>query len=278
MKKILSIISALAVILSIASCGAGNGNNSETTTEATTGASADAGEETTKKGGKVTQVINIGEPEEDTSEEAKQFLKENYPYFYDNFYSIRSGMPLSFVSSTTVGENDAVVTEMYIKDADTMVIVGNDALGRKTRIVYDTDTCYQIYDDKKEMYKSKYGAEFVGNCVESAVLKAQYDTVSSSEYSTMDKEYDGKLYNGFAVSAKKEDTNSTSMVTYYFDKDTNEIKYIISDSSVSEIKLLSNEIADESVFDIPTDYTEDTIENLNEAIMNELTKNQESAE
>lgn len=274
MKKILSIISALAVILSIASCNSGNENNPGTTTEASSGAT----EETSKGGGKVTQVINIGGPEEDTSEEAKQFLKDNYPYYYDNFYSLRSSMPLSFIASTTEEGSTPVVTEIYVKDADTMAIIGNDALGRRTRIVYDTNAAYQIYDDAKELYKQKFSEEVIEKYVKSVILNAQYDAVSSSEYTTMDKEYDGKLYNGFVVSVEKEDTNSKSMVTYYFDKDTNEIKYIISDSSVSEIKLLSNEITDERIFDIPSDYSEDTIENLNEAIMNELTKNQESTE
>lgn len=268
MKKILSIISAFAVILSIASCGSGKEETTETQAE-TTKAS----------GSKVTQVVNIGgEPEEDTSEEAKAFLKENYPYFYDNFFSLRSGIPLSFVSSTKEQGKEAVVTEIYVKDEDTMVIVGNDALGRKTRIVYDTDTCYQMYDDKKEMYKSKYGAEFIGNCVESAGLKPQYDLVSQSRYSTMDKEYEGSLYTCFVVSSYNEETETMVNVEYYFDKETNQIKYIITGDNVSEIKLLSNEITDESVFDIPSDYSEDTIENLNEAIIDELTKLQEAAE
>ena len=278
MKKILSVISALAVILSIASCGAGNGNNPGTTTEATTGASADASEETTKKGEKVTQVINIGGPEEDTSEEAKQFLKENYPYYYDNFYSLRSSMPLSFIASTTEEGSTPVVTEIYVKDADTMAIIGNDALGRRTRIVYDTNAAYQIYDDAKELYKQKFSEEVIEKYVKSVILNAQYDDVSESQYTTADKEYNGVTYTCFTISSLGEGGQTEAVADYYFDKDTNEIKYIISKSSTSEIKLLSNEAADDSIFVIPSDYSEDTIDSLNNKIMEELSKQNNNAE
>lgn len=266
MKKIISIISALAVILSIASCGSDNKK----------------AEETKESDGKVTQVIFGGDsPEEeegDTSAEAIEFFKENHPYFYENFFSKRNSMPLALISSTTVGEEEAVTTEMYVKDEDTMAIVGYDALGRKTRIIYDKDMAYQIYDEDKKLYKQDYSEKEIITMVESAIMKSNYSFVSKSDYSLTSKEYNGKDYVCYIVSVYDVYSQSVVDTEYYFDNETNEIKYIITRNAVAEVKLLSNEIPDESVFDIPSDYTEDTVEKLNEEIMNELTKEQENAQ
>lgn len=266
MKKIISIISALAVILSIASCGSDNKK----------------AEETKESGGKVTQVVFGGDsPEEeegDTSAEAIAFLKENHPYFYENFFSKRNNIPLAFISSTKVGEDEAVTTEMYVKDEDTMVIVGHDALGRKTRVIYDKDTAYQIYDEDKKLYKQPYDEKDVITAVESTIMKPKYSFVSQSGYNVISKEYNGENYICYIISTYDVYSQDNVDAEYYFDNETNEIKYIITQGAVAEVKLLSNEIPDESVFDIPSDYTEDTVEKLNEEIMNELTKEQENAQ
>lgn len=265
MKKILSIISAFAVILSMAACGSEN-----------------KAEETKESGGKVTQVVfgddSPKEEEGDTSKEAIEFLKENHPYFYDNFFSVRNNIPLSFISSTKIGDEEAVVTEIYVKDEDTMTIVGNDALGRRTRIVHDKDTAYQIYDEEKKLYKKVYDEETVKTLVANTTMKPQYSVVSESGYSFADREYDGKTYSCYVISAYNPYVEGYVSTEYYFDKETKEIKYIVSQGSVSEVVLLSNEISDESVFDIPTDYEEDTVENLNEEIINKLSEEQETAE
>lgn len=266
MKKILSVISAFAVILTIASCGSNN-----------------KPEETKASDEKVTQVVFGGdspkEEEGDTSKEAIEFLKENYPYFYENFFSMRNRIPLTFISSTKQGENDVVTTEVYIKDEDTMTIIGNDALGRKTRIIYDKDMAYQIYDTEKKIYKTEYGEELVKNNIENTTMKQKYSVVSESGYQFIDsKEHDGKNYKCYIISSYNPYVQGYVATEYYFDMQTDEIRYIITQGVVSEVMLLSNEISDESVFDIPTDYTEDTVENLNEEIMNELSKAQENAE
>lgn len=266
MKKILSVISALAVILTIASCGSNN-----------------KPEETKESDGKVTQVIFGGdspkEEEGDTSKEAIEFLKENHPYFYENFFSMRNHIPLAFISSTSTGDSEAVTTEIYVKDEDTMAIVGYDALGRKTRIIYDKDKAYQIYDTEKKLYKQDYDETLVKTAVENTTMKQKYSVVSESGYQFVDsKERDGKTYKCYVISSYNPYVQGFVATEYYFDKETDEIRYIVIQDVVSEVKLLSNEIPDESVFDIPTDYTEDTVENLNTEIMNELSKTQENAE
>lgn len=269
MKKILSIISALAVILSIASCGAVNKPAEETT------------EETKKSGGKVTQVVVGGdniEKEGDTSKEAIEFLKKYQPYFYDNFYSKRNQMPLAYISSTKVGEGEAVTTEVYVKDEATMVIIGKDALGRKTRIIYDNNKAYQIYDEEKKLYKKDISEELLKTTIENSMMKTKYSSVSESRYETVSKDFEGKSYTCCIISSYDNYSQEYTDTEYYFDNETNEIRYIVLQGAVSEVKLLSNEIPDESIFDIPVDYAEDTVENLNEEIMNELTKNQEKAE
>ena len=263
MKKILSIVSALAVVLAIASCGSENKKENDKEND-----------------GKVTQVVfggdNPTEEEGDTSAEAIEFLKENQSYFYENFFSKRNHIPLAYISSTK-GEEE-VITEVYVKDEDTMAIVGNDALGRKTRIIYDKDKAYQVYDEEKKLYKKEYDAETIKTAVENTIMKQKYSVVSQSSYSFYDKDYEGKTYNCSIISAYNPYAEGVVSTEYYFDKETNEIKYIISQDVVSEVKLLSNEIPDESVFDIPSDYEEDTVEKLNEEIMEELSKAQENAE
>ncbi len=265
MKKILSIVSALAVMLTIASCGSENKNENDKGSD-----------------GKVTQVIyGDGTPTEeegDTSAEAIEYMKENHPFFYDNFFSKRNHIPLAFISSTKTGEGEAVATEIYVKDEDTMAIVGNDALGRRTRIIYDKDKAYQIYDEDKKLYKQDYDEAEIITAVENTIMKPKYSIVRDSAFNQKENDYNGVDYNCYIVSYYDVYSKSVVDTEYYFDKNTNEIRYIMSQGVVSEVKLLSNEIPDESVFDIPSDYEEDTVEKLNEEIMEELSKAQENAE
>lgn len=260
MKKILSLISAFAVILSISACG-----NEEKKPE------------TEGEGGKVTQVIFGGDsPEEegDTSAEAIAFLKENHSYYYENFYEKRSKAPLTFVSSTSVDGADSVVSEIYVKDEDTMAVIGFDALGRKTRIIYDGKMGYQIYDEEKKLYSMEYGEETVTKSIENTLMKLKYSYVSESGYNVVEKEYNGKSYICYMISTFNPYINGDSVSEYYFDPKTNELEYIISDAAVSEILEFSNTISDESIFDIPTGYTEGTVEALNEEIMAALSEQQ----
>ncbi len=264
MKKILSLISALAVILSISACG---------------GEEKKPGTENKGEGGKVTQVIFGGdspkEEEGDTSAEAIEFLKENHPYYYENFYEKRSKAPLTFVSSTSVDGADPVVSEIYVKDDDTMAVIGFDALGRKTRILYDGKMGYQIYDEEKKIYSMEYGKETVKQSIENTLMKLKYSFVSESGYNVVDKEFNGKSYICYMISSYNPYTDSTATSEYYFNSDTNEPEYIVSGSSVSEILEFSDTISDESIFDIPTGYTEGTVEALNEEIMAALSEQQE---
>lgn len=266
MKKIFSIIAAFAVILSISSCG------SETKKET---------EETKASGGKVTQTVFGGDsPEEevDTSAEAIAYLKENQEYFYENFFSKRNHIPLALITTTSIGGEDAVTSEIYVKDEDTMAIVGYDALGRKTRIIYDKDMAYQIYDAEKKLYKQEYPEDQIKAGVESTIMKPDYSIVSKSLYNIESKDYKGKDYVCYTITAMDPYSGAMVSTEYYFDKETDEVKYIVNDNMSSEVNLLSAEIPDESVFDIPSGYAEDTVDNLNEEIMNELTKEQENAE
>lgn len=265
MKKILSLISAFAVILSISACG---GEEKKPETESTDG------------NGKVTQVVFGGDsPEEeegDTSAEAIEFLKENHPYYYEHFYEKRSKAPLTFISSTSVNDAEPVTTEIYVKDEDTMAVIGYDALGRKTRIIYDGKMGYQVYDEEKRLYSKEYGEENIRTSVENALMKLKYSTVSDSRYSTVSKEYNGKKYICYMISTFNPYMNGDSVGEYYFDSDTNELEYIITDGAVAEVVEFSNTISDESIFDIPTGYTEGTVEALNEEIMNALDEKQQA--
>ena len=205
MKKILSLISAAAVILCLSSCG-----------------SEEKKPEKESSGGKVTQVIygNDAPEEGDTSAEAIEFLKEYHPFFYENYFAIRSQAPLTFVSSVTEGENDPVTTSIYVRDEDTMAIVGFDALGRSVRVLYDGKTGYQIYDDEKKIYSQEYGEEIVKSSVESGLAKVKYSSVSESGYNSYAKEYNGKKYLCYSISSVSPFTGQTISTEYLFETET----------------------------------------------------------
>ena len=115
MKKFWTILAAGALLLTMAGC-----NTEEKPSN--TG-------ETTKGTGKVTQIV-FGEdeqPEEDTTEEALNYLREQIP-LYTRYLETRRTIPLSFETAVT-NEGARVEAGIYIKDEQTIALTAKDEDG-----------------------------------------------------------------------------------------------------------------------------------------------------
>ena len=191
---------------------------------------------------------------EDTTEESLEFLKDVSPLFY-KYLRIRMGVPMTLETVVTLSDGDWDYG-IYIRDEHNAAIRSVSPDGTETRLVYSGNMIYQIEAGTRSVFNIDTDADYVDSEIENYRLKIPYDEVISSEFTSGTETYNGVEYNYETVA------DSQSSETYYFDKETDELVYLVSDETVRKIVRLTNDFDKESVFDIPADYQQLTFDDL----------------
>ncbi|MDE7234503.1 MAG: hypothetical protein K2N29_05505 [Ruminiclostridium sp.] len=235
MKKFLAILAAGALLLAAAGC-----NTEEKPSDTS---------ETTKGNGKVTQVVfgEDKEPEEDTTEEALNYLRERIP-LYTLYLETRRTIPLSFETAVT-NEGARVEAGIYIKDEQTIALTAKDEDGNLIRVVYRDGMVYEVADADRTVTYMKYSEELAKELVESYRIKLSLSNVEKCSYVDDYEELNGVTYKHEII--YDENSNPSN---FYYDEETEKLRFIRIGEEISEVLILSNEVT-ESAFEIPTDYT-----------------------
>jgi len=242
MKKLLLAFLTSALILTAAGCG------------------EEKKEETKNDGSdKVSQSINFGG--EDTTDEAVAYLKTVVPYF-SKYLETRMEYPLTYEAEITTAEGTQFAG-IYIRDESSMVISAVNLFGSESKTIYTADKMYSVDGVEKIIYSGDYKEENSKRVVSANLLKIDVEQAKSCDYTSGEKTYNGVNYKHESISM------GGATVDYYFDMNTGDLKYVVSDGSETKVLVLENKVK-ESAFDLPEGYKEATLEEYYEKIQKEL--------
>lgn len=259
MKKITAAILAAALIICAAGCN--NGNQPSQTTQSTASQNV---QDTTSATSKNVSQVAFDSNEQDTTDEALNFLESMVPLFKKYLVKRRTS-PLT-LETTIVKDDKTWISNIYIKDDSHMVLYGVDPDGNTTRAIYADNMAYQIEDSTKTMYAQDVGTNAIKSSVEQYKLKLKFTEVESASYSSGTGKVEGIDYNCESITTKMTDEEgnvvSQSTSVYYFDKNTDELVYIDTNSTISKIEKFENTFDRDDLFDIPTDYKTYSVDEL----------------
>lgn len=239
MKKIISIFITAALILSTAACG----NN----------------EDSSKKDadGKVTQVAFGAPEEEDTTKEAIEYLNTQIPLFA-KYLETRRGIPLTFKTEVNTPDTSEI-TEICIRDKDSVAVSATNSNGDVTRIVYMDKAMYYIDNDEKTIYVSESTKEGIRGVVDSYRLNIKLEDAQMFNYESDTATYNDTSYKHEVI------YSGSAPAHYYYDEGTEELKYIVSGETETKVLVLENTV-DEDIFELPAGYKKATYEEYIEKI------------
>lgn len=232
MKKIIAALCTAALIISAAGC------SGEKESQTTTG---------TGETHKVTEVVYGTPEEEDTTQEALDYLREKVP-LYVRFMEKRMNYPLTMETKITESGKLLGTSGIYILDDHTLATVATDAQGNTTRVIYTDGKAYQIDDSAKIVYYTDYSEDSAKSLVSDYLIKIKLSDVEKCSYVDDYEDIDGVTYK-HEIIYQQDGTPSN----FYYDENTEEIKFVRAGEQISEILKLENS-ADESRFEIPADY------------------------
>jgi len=242
MKKIALAFITAALVLATAACN-----------------TAEKPEETTKDSdGKVTQVVYSAPEEEDTTEEAIEFLKTKIPLFA-RYLETRRSVPLTFETEVTTPDTHEIAG-IYIRDEKSIATSAIDDWGNELRAVYMDNMLYLVVDAEKTIYTSESTEESIKGVVDSYRLKIKLSDAESYNYVDDTEYYDDVLYKHEIIYSK-----APNPTHYFYDEKTNELKYIVSGESETKVLTLAN-IVKEEMFELPADYERVDIEEYVEKV------------
>ncbi len=259
MKKLIAIL-ALAGILAVTGCN--NGNNPAGTGSAETTTAVSTGK-------KVTAVAFEAEEKPDTTEDALKYLEQNAPLYY-NYLKSRRSVPLTFEATSKSGDS-TLFSGLYIKDKNNIAQYSKSSDGVEKTVLYMTDKAYEINHTTKTVYTFNCGAEDVEIMYKALTLAVIYaDEVMAATYQTDTAEYEGVEYDrltiGSALDPEQPMSDENKTATYhYFDKTTGQLVYTFSGddgSIVSKVDRFENVFDNDSIFNVPDDYTQKSYEDL----------------
>ena len=187
------------------------------------------------------------QPEEDTTEEALNYLRERIP-LYTRYLETRRTIPLSFETAVT-NEGARVEAGIYIKDEQTITLTAKDEDGNLLRVVYRDGMAYEISEADRTVTYMKYSEDLAKALVESYRIKLSLSDVEKCSYVDDYDELNGVIYKHEIIYDEKSNPSN-----FYYDEETEALRFIRIGEEINEVLVLSNEVT-ESMFEIPTDYT-----------------------
>ncbi len=242
MKKTITALLACVFILTAASCGNGEKKPEESTTTSATA----------NENGVVTQVAIQADEQEDTTEQSIEYLKEKAPLFV-KYLEVRMQYPLTYEIETET-ENGIASAGIYIKDKSKVSTYSSDGTGASSTTIYSDDKIYYIDDALKTYYVGDVPVSASEEMVSNYLLTIDISSAMENAYNTDEKELDGVMYKYESIATPK-----GALTEYYYDMETEMLKYIVSNGNVNKVTALSNTVKEEA-FELPSDYTESTME------------------
>ena len=268
MKKALSAF-LIAFILTAAGCG---GNNQQETTEGSTTAAAT--EETKgSSGNRVTEIAYQSPEVEDTTEEALAILQEHVPLYYD-YLKIRMNMPVTVEAVVTYADGTYLKSGIYVKDEYTGAITTETSDGRITKVIYTKNMGYQINENDKIVYYLENKEETAKRNINAMLMTISLSDLNGCSFSQDTAEFEGVTYKHEAITNQTTSENTD----YYFDADTNKLKYIKTTDTVTKIDRADSIAADDSIFEIPSDYEMLSYNDYLEQLQQEALEQQQAAQ
>ncbi len=223
-------------------------------------------ESTKKEEGKVTQVAFEAETV-DTTEESLEFLKTKVPLFA-KYLETRMNYPLTFETEISTADGGTQFAGIYIRDEKSVALSSKLADGTSERTIYADGKLHYIIDADKTVYTSDYSEDYAKDVVSSYLLTIDSMYARSLEYAAGTEDYMGTTYNFESV----KDTLGNSTI-YYFDTETDQLKYVIAGTSSNKVVTLNNEVNNEA-FELPADYAS---ADLNEYLTGAIVEQAEDA-
>ena len=281
MKKFLSALITMALILSVSACG---GNTTETTTTAAeTTTSAENNDSVAEVGGadegntevkeeteaEVTdaEVIEIT-TEETTAETTAETtvteaapegelinnafldgLKDKSPLYYE-FGKITSTVPVTMTMNYSEAATGTECSMKMCMASLSRIAIVTDMAGQSARIILDDGNYYIISDNEKYvLYYTLSDEEKLSmeeEMANSMQVSATFD-FDKTEFTSGTEEFMGETLKFETVD------DGTTKATIYFDPTTDRARYMVSQGQTVEIDDYYTGV-DESLFEIPQDY------------------------
>lgn len=232
MKKVIAALCTAALIISAAGC------SNEKEEPKTTG---------TGETHKVTEVVYGTPEEEDTTQEALDYLRNEVP-LYVKFMEKRMSIPLTLETEITQNGELLGTSGIYIRDDHTLATIATDSQGNTTRVIYIDGKAYQIDDSAKIVYYTDYSEDSAKSLVSDYLIKIKLSDVEKCSFVDDYEDLNGVTYK-HEIIYQQDGTPSN----FYYDENTEEIRFVRAGEQISEILKLEN-TADDSKFEIPADY------------------------
>jgi len=266
MKKILSVLLA-SFVLAAASCAETTATTTTTTEAPAAEATTTAAEETTTTEAPVEETTTTTAEEKIESGEfgVDSLLTDDMIAFIDELeakgapiyanYMVESSMLPTGMGFTYeadlygTGTNSVVTMEVYMKSMDAMA-VKTVTDGVASDIIIKDKTTYMLSDAEKTAIYMTLSDEEVSQMTEgmTASVKPAFDINEATVESGTE------TFNGTEYLYEKTTTGEADEIIVYADKDTKEIKYLVSAGITMEMTLLTHDV-DDSIFEVPADYT-----------------------
>ncbi len=266
MRKVLSAF-LIAFILTAAGCGS---NNAQETTESTT---APTEETKGSSGNKVTEIAYQSPEVEDTTEQALAVLQEHVPLYYD-YLKIRMNMPVTVEAVVTYEDGTYLKSGIYVKDEYTGAITTETSDGRLTKVIYTKNMSYQVNENDKTVYYLENKEESAKRNINAMLMTISTSDLNGCSFSQDTAEFEGVTYKHEVIN----NVISSDTSEYYFDQNTNELRYIISGNTVTRIDRADSIAADDSIFEIPSDYELILYDEYLEQLQQEAIEQQQAAQ
>ena len=262
MKKITALLLCVLMLLPAAGCG---NQNSDSGSAATTSS--------TEK-----EVSKVATEAVDTSDDALEHLEICSPKF-KKYIVQRRTVPITL--ETTIDNTDGKwESNIYIKDNTHGIIYSKDPAGNETTVIYSGSMVHQIESATRTVYSQELGEDFVTSTIATYMVPLRYSEVLNAVYSNGTGKVEGVEYNCEAIDTHGKDADGNDTVTshtvYYFDKDTDRLVYIDANNVLTTINVLENKFDRDDLFEVPSDYKTDTIDNLMQQYMDEEAANNSS--
>ena len=241
MKKAVAIL-VLGAMLAMSGC---NSDKKKDESQTTTTAVSDA--DSTTKETKVTEMAITMGTTEIVSPEALDFISKAAP-LYRKYIEKRMSIPLIMECKITNNEG-TVLRSLYIKEDESVSTYAKNKDGSESDTIYSLNGCYFLDHTEKKAYQFKYTDERAKEYMDAYKYSiAMKDVVTISETGNGEAEYNGTSYKYEKL------IDADGETTYYFDKNTDDLKFIVSGDTTTEILKIEAAEPDNSHFTVPDGY------------------------
>ena len=243
-----------ALILALSACG----GQSSDSTSADTSAPEDAyvttapDDNTWKSAATYTNADgSVDESNIDVAQEtieALEYIGEKAPLL-KKYYDKRNLIPLTYETTITKADGE-YKTNLYIKDSRHLVQYVKRPDGTETRVIYDLNKAYELDPAAKTAITQNCGEGTIVETVRAAILYMEKEEAQQFDYETAPETYEGTEY--FCVTMTK--PGEDGYVKYYFGKDDQELKYIVTPAETTRIDRFETAFTDNDLLVVPSDY------------------------